>query len=339
MNFAAADLEAVRKQAAAPRCPGHPGPLVESYFAKLNSPDGERALWLKLTASRPREARETLAEAWAVAFQRGRPPRAVKRAWRLHEPDLRAAFRGSFQVGFGGCQLGTSTLSGALSEVANALSWELRFAPGPLDLPLFPLPAIFYGNALPTGKLVSQHPDLRFGGVYSVGSERVEVNGWRGMLGHNWARRHTPHYAWLHCNQFREETRRAPLDCVLEAVSAPLLFGRRVGGAVLRFRGQSLTFGVLDWQRSAEARSPSSWSFCAGREGATLRVEVQAHEGETAGLRYDNPSGGGVDCLNSKLASVRVVLERPNADALCLVSDSGALEHGYVGAHPVRMLL
>ncbi|MCB9607933.1 MAG: hypothetical protein H6716_15170 [Polyangiaceae bacterium] len=335
-------VEAARKRSAAPRCPTHPGPLVESYFAKLNSPDGERALWLKLTAARRPGAETTLAEAWAVAFRRGHPPRATKQAWQLREPELRQAFRRGSQIQLGQCELSEVGLRGALplgDSGSLALSWELRFAAGELNEPLFPLPAALYGDALPTGKLVSHQPDLRFNGEYEVAGERVVVSGWRGMLGHNWSRRHTPTYAWFHCNQFRREEDGASLDCVLEAVSAPLLAGRRVGSAVLRFKGLSIPFGFLDWQRKVEARSPSSWVFSARRSGAALRVEVQALESETAGLRYDNPTGGGVDCLNSKLAKVRMVLERPNADALCLVSDSGALEHGHVGAHPVRMLL
>ncbi|MCA9627901.1 MAG: hypothetical protein KC766_09550 [Myxococcales bacterium] len=131
----------------------------------------------------------------------------------------------------------------------------------------------------------------------------------------------------------------AGVDCVLEAVSAPLVFGRRVGCAVLRLPTESQVFGLLDWRRSAEARSPSSWSFAAAHASAALRVVTHAEQRETAGLRYANPAGGGVDCLNSKLARLSVVLERPGQRSLRLLSDSAALEHGLVGAHSVRMLL
>lgn len=332
-------VETVRKPASAPRSPGHSGPLVESYFAKLNSPDGGRALWLKFTASK-RSGGSTLAEAWAVAFQRGQPPVASKRAWQLAESELSAAFRGAEQLELGVCRLDASRTSGELASPSH-IGWQLSFQPARLDSPLSPLPRAFYRESLPTSKLVSQHPDLRFSGSFHLGEQEVDVSSWRGMLGHNWGRRHTPGYAWLHCNQFREDSA-GLVDCVLEAVSAPLL-GRRLGCAVLRLPGMSLTFGFCDWRAGAEARSPTSWSFCVERESARLDVEVQALESETAGLRYANPTAGGVDCLNSKLARVSLVLERRcGASAgrwLRLVSDAGALEHGFTGAHPVRMLL
>ena len=70
----------------------------------------------------------------------------------------------------------------------------------------------------------------------------------------------------------------AGVDCVLEAVSAPLVFGRRVGCAVLRLPTESQVFGLLDWRRSAEARSPSSWSFAAAHASAALRVVTHAEQ-------------------------------------------------------------
>src|SRR5688572_20467801 len=67
------------------RYAGNGGAHVESHFIKANSPDGERALWLKHTLLVP-AAGPALAEVWAIAFaERGAKKLAVKRSYPLAE--------------------------------------------------------------------------------------------------------------------------------------------------------------------------------------------------------------------------------------------------------------
>ncbi len=58
------DWNAVRFE---PGSRGH----VESYFFKLNDPAGNRALWLKATILARLDGSPPVAEAWAIAFERG----------------------------------------------------------------------------------------------------------------------------------------------------------------------------------------------------------------------------------------------------------------------------
>ena len=56
---------------------------------------------------------------------------------------------------------------------------------------------------------------------YESDGVTVEVDGWRGMQGHNWGTRHTELYAWGHCNDWEGHD-----DLVLEGVTACVKVGR-----------------------------------------------------------------------------------------------------------------
>src|SRR5262245_16377214 len=71
---------------------------VESYFIKLNSPDGTKATWLKWTVFAPIDE-PPRQESWAIVFERGSRPRAIKRS----EPVVPASIsRAPFGLDFAG---------------------------------------------------------------------------------------------------------------------------------------------------------------------------------------------------------------------------------------------
>lgn len=304
------------------RC-GH----VESYFLKLNAPDGRRALWIRFTLLSPLgRAGETVAEAWAIAFDAdGKRHLAAKESFPVAAADL--GFH-RFGLTIGACSLGTGRTAGALRTGAHRLTWDLRFTTR--SEVLRPLPwRWMYSAPLPRAKLVSPWPDETFEGSFTVDGEPVPVSGWRGMQGHNWGREHLAHLVWVHCNAFDDD----PPDTFFEGLSTRLALGPvttpRLSLLCLRHRGETLCFQAprhllgtsvtLEYYR---------WTFTATSDAWALRGEVSAAREDLVGLHYTNPDLSTIYCLNSKLAAAHLALtdRRTGARVSLRSARSAALE-------------
>ena len=57
-----------------------------------------------------------------------------------------------------------------------------------------------YGRGFPRQKLVSPVPSALLSGTLDVQGARWSVEGWPGMIGHNWGEANSEAYAWGHCN-------------------------------------------------------------------------------------------------------------------------------------------
>lgn len=320
----------------ATRYRGHsPRGHSESYFLKLNDPRGERALWLKVTIL-ARVGAPAVAETWAVAFERGRPPVAAKEvvpwssaSFSTERLEIRAA-RVSLRDG---------RAEGAVSTGGHELAWALDFTTD-VD-PLVPFPSEkMYSDRAPYWKYVSPHPDSVFRGEYSVDGAAVAVDGWRGMQGHNWGRRHTERYAWGHCNQWRDAE-----ELVFEGASGQPRVGPVLVPTVSMFfvwhRGVRYAFnegrGLLGNRGSFDFRR---WEFSARTELASVSGELVAMPSQIAGLMYENPDGAMTYCLNSKIAEARLRLEVKGRAPLVATSNAAAFEVGTRDpSHGVAMLV
>ncbi len=58
--------------------------------------------------------------------------------------------------------------------------------------------AWMYRARLPRTKLLSPAPAARFSGRLTVDGRSIDVDGWRGMAGHNWGAQHAERWIWLH---------------------------------------------------------------------------------------------------------------------------------------------
>lgn len=322
--------------------PAARGDHVESYFLKANEPSGERALWVKATIfASAREPSGAVAEGWAIAFdRRGGKPRhvAVKHAL----PFAQASFsRTGLDIGW---KLGDEHFSlrpgearGRIARREGSIAWDLRFEGD--ARPLFPLPhESMYRGAFPKSKLVTPSPDLRLSGEVTVGGERWEIAGWRGMQGHNWGRGHADLYAWCHVNAWDDE-----VDFVLEALSGKVRVGPvltpLVTIACARYRGVSYDFnGPVTIARAHGDVGLRRYGFSAETRHARIEGHLEADTEDMVGLYYPNPDGAMTYCLNSKLARAHVRFEVSGRPPLALRSRTAALEIGTQDAdHGVRM--
>lgn len=87
------------------------------------------------------------------------------------------------------------------------------------------------------------------------------------------------------------------------------------------------------------ATGARSYHFELVQAGARLRARIEAEAGQIAGLRYEDPDGRQLACLNSKLAVAEVTLTA-GGQTWALQSDRAALEIGTRnGDHGVAILV
>lgn len=329
---------------------------VESHFLKANAPGGERALWLKATIlSRASEPGATVAEGWAVAFDRrggARKLTALKRTVPIH----RATFdRAALGVRWDEPESGTAmaltegAVRGHLDDAGQRIAWDLRYEPHGAPMELLPY-AWMYDAAFPKSKLVTPAPDATFSGEVHVGGERWSLDGWRGMQGHNWGRGHADLYAWSHVSLWDKAADEAADGAgdedpvVLEVVSArvrtgPVLLPVLTLAAV-RVRGIDYRFNrPADMARAKAHIDGLHYRVSVASDLGKLEAELTADPADTAGLYYANPAGPMTHCLNSKLARARLSFEPAGRPRIERTSTCAALEIGTHTADPaVRML-
>lgn len=305
---------------------------VESYFLKLNDLSAERALWVKATILARRRGADPIAEAWAIAFERGLPPVAAKETFPLSR--ARFAPR-ELDVELPALSLSRTRARGEVGDVSFDLALD---NPGP---PFVHFPSErMYTGPFPSNKQVSPMPDLRARGEARVGDRRWTVDGWRGLLGHNWGRAHAFTYAWGHCCVWDDAE-----DLVFEGES-----GRVRAGSVLlptttlllvRHRGETHALNrVRHLATNRGSFSFRRWRFSGSGATLAVRGELWAETSDLVGLRYENPDGATTYCLNSKLASARLSITPRGGRPFVASSRAAALEIGTRDpAHGVRVAL
>ena len=151
----------------------------------------------------------------------------------------------------------------------------------------------------------------RYSGALQVDGKPVQIEEWLGSQNHNWGAKHTDRYAWGQVAGFDN----AP-DSFLEVATGQLRIGPfwtpRLTPLVLRHGGEEFALRALG-QALGRARGEFGyfhWSFRSAAPGVTIEGTISAPKTAFVGLRYYNPPGGEKWCLNSKIASCRLVLKR-----------------------------
>lgn len=287
-------LDSTRWDPASPR--GH----VESWFLKANDPsEPGRALWLKTTLLvPPKGAPGAEIAVWAIVFG-PEGHRAAKTSWPIERAELS---RDGLGATVGDCVLEPGRFRGAL----DGITWDVTFSSE--DEPMFAFPgAWMYEGGFPKSKLYTSTPRSVLGGRVTVDDRDLPVDGWIGMLGHNWGLFHSPAYHWAQVNLldegaiFEGYSGRIPLGPVL----SPWL-----SGGVLRWQGRTLRFNRLTGLPGNHvAVGPGRWSCRLQEDGWRLRWTVEAPQRDFVGLRYVDPDGRENHCLNTKIADCTLRLE------------------------------
>ena len=280
--------------------------MYESHYLRAVDPARPRGVWIRHT-SHQRAGEAPTGALWCTVWDaEAGPPYAVKQSLPAPAPPT------------GGCFAGRAAAQG------RSAAWELEAAGGEAALRHLPR-GWMYRAPLPRTKLESPLPDAVLTGWVEAGGERVEVAGWRGMVGHNWGSEHAERWVWLHAVGFAE----APGAWLDVALGRVLVGGRLtpwIANGALTLDGARHRLGGLGRVRSTRVDArPGALEAVIGGSGATVRVSASAPLEQTVAFVYAPHH----HALNCSIAQVRLRVERPGRPALELASAfGGAYELG-----------
>lgn len=287
--------------------------MYESFYLRAVSPTQPLGVWIRCTVKK-RPGRPPVGSVWCTVFD------AASGAPFMHKTtteELSVPPGGWIAVGE--THLGPGVAEGACGEA----SWSLRFESQEQELRHLPH-ALLYRAPLPRTKLTSPAPAATFSGALRLGDRRIDLDGWHGMVGHNWGAEHAERWIWLHGVDFEEDPG-AWLDLAIGRIA---LAGRQtpwVANGALCLHGKRLRLGGLPARGLRVAERPDRCSLrVPGRGGLSVEAHVQTPAGTAAGWRYGDPDGGEHDVVNCSIAALRLVVRRRGQAAESLVSGHGA---------------
>lgn len=306
--------------------PGTAGGFYESYFQRANHPARPLAFWIRYTIFSPKgRPADAIGELWAVWFDGETGRHAVAKS---ELPIGQVGFsREGTAARIGEASLGPGALKGAAASRGHRIEWDLGY--GGEAQPLFLLPPKLYAGGFPKAKSLVGLPLARYRGMLTVDDRKIPIEDWVGSQNHNWGTKHTDRYAWGQVAGFD----RAP-DSFLEVATGQLKIGPlwtpRLTPMVLRHGGEEYALRTIGQALRAQGRfafgsakdcrptgdvvgrhsHAATWDFRSAAPGVTIEGTISAPKDAFVGLRYYNPPGGEKWCLNSKIASCRLVLKR-----------------------------
>jgi hypothetical protein len=320
--------------------------MYESFYLRAVSPDKPVGVWIRCTVHK-RPGQSPRGSLWFTVFDaaRGRPF-----MHKLTTDALSVPADGWIAVG--DAILGPERAEGTCGEAR----WSLRIASGEPELRHLPH-AFLYRTPLPRTKLTSPAPATRLEGKIEIpgpATRIIDIDGWHGMVGHNWGSEHAERWIWLHGIDFQETTAGdhgtteadgagsaggtgsaggasgAWLDV---AIGRILVAGRPtpwVANGALSLDGERHRLGGLAARGLLVAETPERCRLSLpGPGGLMVQTHVRTPPGTHAGWRYADPDGGEHDVSNCSIAALTLVVQRPGLPSRTLrTAHGGAYELG-----------
>ena len=289
----------------------------ESFYLRAVSPSEPVGVWIRYTVHK-RTGQQPLGSVWCTVFDAGRGRPFMH---KLTTAALGVPPAGWIEIGSGEqrSSLGPAAATGSCGPA----SWELRFRPRAPELRHLPREWL-YRTRLPRTKLTSPAPDAVFEGALELaGERRIELDGWRGMVGHNWGSEHAERWIWMHGIDFAE----APQTWLDLALGRVRIAGRMtpwIASGALFEDGRLCRLGGLGARGLEVRESPDECSLTIpGADHTRLHVHLSSPAGTAAGWRYADPDGAEHDVVNCSVAQVEVRLNTPGAGTRSLHSPHG----------------
>jgi hypothetical protein len=296
----------------------------ESFYIKACRPGGGQGIWIRHTVHK-RPGAEPNASIWFVFFDReAEAPRATKvtvPAAELSVPD------GSW-IEVDGAEIGPGRAAGAVDTDAVRSSWELTFSGDAEPCKYLPSDRL-YETRLPKTKFVAPYPDARFGGKLELDGETIELNGWPGMIGHNWGSEHAERWVWLEGTGFADSP-----STYFDAGAARIKLGPWttpwIPSGMLMLEGVPHRLGGFGQIREAQVEeSAGECNFVLPGKDIVVRGRVSALRKDFVGWIYADPKGPEHNTINCSVSDLELTVERPALPPLQLsLPGGGAYELG-----------
>ncbi len=294
--------------------------MYESFYLRAVSPDEPVGAWIRYTVEKAPglAARGSL---WVNVFDANAGAPFMH---RQSSEELTVPGDGWIAVGddshFG------STLAQGCMEL-GPIRWKLHIRSDAPELRHFKQ-ALLYRSPLPRTKLTSPMPAARFDGTIELPGRTLQLDGWRGMVGHNWGGEHAARWIWLHGIDFREDAQ-AWLDVALGRV---LIAGRLtpwIANGAICIDGRRSRLGGLGARGLKVAESAGRCSLTLpGERGLLVEAHVDMPPGSSAEWRYSDPGAhspdGEHDVVNCSVAALALNVRPPGEAATTLHTAHGA---------------
>ena len=288
----------------------------ESFYLKAVHPDMPVGVWIRYTVHKAPGAGPN-GSLWFTLFERGRRPRAVK---ATHGEV--AAGEGRY-IEVGESSFAPRRVTGSAEGGGHRATWELEL--DPLEAPVRHLPRDWmYRAPLPRTKLLSPCPYARLAGTVEYDGHALALDGWRGMVGHNWGAQHAERWIWVHAAGFAEDEG-AWLDLALGRVRLGPLTTPWVANGILHLEGERERIGGLAGTRITEVRErPEGCEFVVPGGGLTVQGRIAAAREDFVGWIYADPDGSEHNAVNCSVADMTLSVSRPGQAPVSLGVDGGA---------------
>jgi len=209
--------------------------------------------------------------------------------------------------------------------------WNLRVEPRATAFAHLPA-RWMYRTPIPRTKPVSVAPLAVLTGEAAIGGAAIAVDGWPGMVGHNWGAEHAHRWIWLHSAGFDGEP-----GSWLDVTLARLRLGGRLtpwlANGALGLAGGRRRLGGLFRLPSVEATAAGARIVLTGR-GLRLELDVEPRPAATVVWRYSDPGGAGHYAANCSIAALRVRVVQDGSERILATGHRAAYELGSTDPPP-----
>ena len=285
----------------------------ESYYLRAVDPRRPRSLWLRHTVHKAK-GEGAVGSIWVTLFDADAPAPAAHKL-SVAGPTVPA---GGW-LAIGASEFGPGGVAGEAGEARYDLSWSGA------EAPLRHLPGEWmYRAPVPRTKLESPLPAVTVSGTVAVRDTSFALEGWPGMVGHNWGAQHAERWIWLHGAAFDGHPG-AWLDLAAGRVRLGPLTTPWIVNGVLSADGERIRLGGLGAARRTVVRErPLGLTLeVPGESGARLSLTVRSPREQTVAWRYADPDGSEHQVANCSVAALDVSVARPSAAPLALVTGHG----------------
>ncbi len=297
----------------------------ESFYLKACDPAGSRAIWIRHTVHK-RPGEPATGAVWITCFDSRRgPPRAAKRQLSLADISTPQ----SSYIRMGESELGPGWARGSIALPGCRASWGLRFSDRHEPLNYLPKEWM-YERSVPRTKMVAPHPGALFDGTIELDGERIELNAWPGMVGHNWGSEHAERWTWIHGTGLGDSQSTDYIDIVAGRIRLAGMTTPWVANGRLILDGISHRLGGIGriWGTKLKAEA-TSCRFTVPGDGATVEGIVSAPAEQFVAWLYSDPTAGEHHALNCSIADLELRIKRQGRDDVEIQVDAGAVyEYG-----------
>jgi hypothetical protein len=185
-----------------------------------------------------------------------------------------------------------------------------------------------YKAPVPRTKLVSPFPAARFSGSVRFGDRTVALDGWPGMVGHNWGAQHAERWIWMHGSNFDEHGADTWLDMAIGRIKIGPWTTPWIANGVLSLAGERHRIGGIERARATRIdERPDGATFTLPGAGMTIAGEVGAPRERFVGWVYADPDGSEHNTVNCSVAHMKLTVRRtasPPAPPIELITAYGA---------------